>query len=287
MNKAQPIFTSTTAKYTQPFGKLAFSRGSRGFDLNLPWLIKGIFPLMSFGVIYGPSGSFKSFLAIDLVCSIATGLPWNGKSVKKGAVLYIAGEGQIGISRRIKAWETANNMQANDIFILGHSLYVAEVHAQEAAIEAIQEIEKNTGLKVEMIVIDTLARSFTGDENTATDMAKFISGCDTIRAATDCSILCIHHSGRDEKKGARGSSALRAACDYEFQVKRNGKANLLTFSNTKQKDSDEAPDFSLELDTVDLGIICDEQLPVTSLARTKAASVKDNKETEKHPYIQT
>ena len=285
MNKLKQLFTSTISKYTRVFGQLALSRGSQGFDLNLKWLIKDLFPLMSFGMIYGPSGSFKSFLAIDLTCSIATGLPWNGKRVRKGAVLYIAAEGQLGISRRIKAWEIANGVQANDVFILGHSLYVAEEHAQKAAIDAIQEIKTQTGLNVEMIVIDTLARCYTGDENTATDMAKFIAGCDTIRAATNASVLCIHHSGRDERKGARGSSALRAACDYEFQVKRTGKAKLLTFINTKQKDGDEAPDLTFELDTVDLGIICEEQLPISSLARTRSASIKSSKETEKRDPI--
>ncbi|MGR5321154.1 AAA family ATPase [Vibrio sp. DNB22_19_1] len=190
MNKFKHLIWSKFAKYTQKFGELALSRGSQGFDLNLAWLVKDFFPLMSFGVIFGSSGAFKSFLAIDIACSIATGQAWNGKRVRKGAVLYVAAEGQLNISRRIRAWEVANNIQADNVFVLGHSLYVAEEHAQEATINAIKEIKAQTGLDVEMIVIDTLSRCFTGDENTATDMTKFVRGCDKIRAAYYHTPIC-------------------------------------------------------------------------------------------------
>lgn len=268
------------------FGEFLLSRGSTGFDLLIAWLVKDFFPLMAFGVIYGLSGVFKSFLAIDIICCIATGRPWNGKAVQKGAVLYIAAEGQLGISRRIRAWEITNGEKADNVFVLGHSVYMAEEEAQQATITAIEEIKKETGEDVQMVVIDTLARCFTGDENTSRDMNAFIRGCDVVRAKTNVSILCIHHSGRDEKKGARGSTALKAACDFEFQVKRNGKVKLMTFINTKQKEGQEAPDTELELDTIDLGIICEEQLPITSLARTKDATVKSTeKSADTHPIL--
>lgn len=259
---------------TRRFANLIFSVGSSGFDCLFAWLIKDFIPALSFGMIYGASGTLKTFLAIDLCCCIATGRAWLSKTVNQGAVVYVAAEGQLGVAKRIKAWEIANGITADQLYVLPHSMFMSESDTQESLISAIQELEIKEGVKVQLVVLDTLARCFIGDENTSRDMNAFIQGCDMVKAKTQVSIMCIHHSGRDEKKGARGSSALRAACDFEFQVKRSGKAKLLTFVNTKQKEGQEAPDLNLEFDTVDLGITCEENNPLTSLARLKDASIK-------------
>lgn len=79
-----------------------------GEMLNTPpaenWLVKSWIPSDSIIVIFGDSGTGKSFVTIDLLCHIAAGIPWLGSETRKGIVLYIAGEGQNGIIRRFKAW---------------------------------------------------------------------------------------------------------------------------------------------------------------------------------------
>ncbi|HCG5474323.1 TPA: AAA family ATPase [Vibrio parahaemolyticus] len=270
----------------EQFGDFLFSRGSTGYDHQAQWLVKDYFSTLSFGVIYGASGTLKSFQAIDIGCCIATGKPWCDRNVEQGAVVYVAAEGQIGISKRIKAWELANKLKADNVFVLGNSLLLAEDTPQEQMITAIQQLEERENVKVQLIILDTLARCFSGDENSSRDMGAFISGCDKVKAATSTSIMCVHHTGKDASKGARGSSVLRAACDYEFHVKRNGQSKLLTFSNTKQKEGAEMPCLELEMETVDLGIVCDHQQPITSLARKKEAVKKEGKiESKTHPIV--
>ncbi|GHA05354.1 helicase RepA family protein [Oceanisphaera arctica] len=264
-------------KNMKRYGNLNFLRGSSGFDAQPEWLIKSFIPSSSFGVIYGASGSLKSFLAIDLCCSIATGENWCGKTVKKGAVVYIAAEGQSGVSKRIKAWEIKNNTTARNLYVLGHSLVISDEETQESLISSIKDIEQEDNVKIQLVVLDTLARCYSGDENTSRDMSAFVRGCDNIKSKTNVAMMCIHHSGRDENKGARGSSALRAACDFEFQVKRNGNAKKINFINTKQKEDDEAPSIELEFDSIELGIKCDQDQPITSLAKTSEA-YKDTQE---------
>ena len=58
------------------------------------------------GQLFGPSGDGKSFVALDMSMSIATGGYWNGIQCEKGLVIYFAGEGYNGIKRRVKAWST-------------------------------------------------------------------------------------------------------------------------------------------------------------------------------------
>ncbi len=267
------------------FGKFQFFRGSEGYDNIQQWLVKSMFQKYTFGVIYGKSGSRKSFIAIDISCSIATGSKWQNRNTQAGAVVYVASEGQIGMSRRVKAWEIANNKKVEHLYILGQSVLMSDELTRNDLIESINEIESENSVKVELIVLDTLARNFEGDENSSDAMGKFIRGCDFVKEVTDSSILCIHHSGKDTSKGGRGSSALNAACDFEFQVTHDSKTGLTTLSNTKQKDAEEAPNLVFEFQSVDLGIKCEDGEPITSLALLTPATTKSSETGDNNPLL--
>lgn len=76
---------------------LPLRKGSDGFDTQQDYLIKGYLPASSVASAYGASGSYKSFTAVSWGCHIATGKPWAGKPVTQGAVIYVVGEGGIGV----------------------------------------------------------------------------------------------------------------------------------------------------------------------------------------------
>ena len=103
------------------------------------------------------------------------------------------------------------------------------------------------------VVIDTLARCFAGDENKTEDMGRFIAACDQLKSTVGVTVLVVHHSGVSDKERARGSSALRAACDFEFRVERAKQEKpALILTSTKAKDDKEKPKQMFELDTVQL-----------------------------------
>lgn len=230
---------------------LPLSFGFEGYNRVSQYLIKGLLPAECTSSIYGPSGSYKSFLAISWACHIATGKSWDGKKVEQGAVLYVVGEGGTGVPRRIKAWALAHNDGENvtNLCCINQPVFVAAPLQVEQLKLAAEHVEQTTGLPVVLVIIDTLARCFGGaDENKASDMGAFIAGCDAVKAATKATVLIVHHSGKDETKGARGSSSFRAALDTEFLVKREpGGAKALVLACTKQKDSEEAEARSYDL----------------------------------------
>lgn len=228
---------------------LPLSFGSEGFDRASQYLIKGLLPAECTSSIYGPSGSYKSFLAISWACHIATGKSWDGRRVEKGAVLYVVGEGGTGVPRRIKAWENTHQEKATNLCCVNQPVFVAAPLQVEQLRLAAEHVKQATGLPVALIVIDTLARCFGGaDENKASDMGGFIAGCDAVKAATGATVLVVHHSGKDETKGARGSSSFRAALDAEFLVKRETVgAKALVLTCTKQKDAEEAESRAYDL----------------------------------------
>lgn len=246
------------------------SFGSEGYDKAQSYLIKGLIPESASIGIYGPSGSFKSFLTLSWCCHIAAGKEWDGRKVNKGAVLYIAGEGGIGVARRIRAWEKKYNNAAplNNLARIDNPIFPSDPMQAKGLVTICQEIEIFTGLPVKLIVFDTLARCFGGsDENSAKDMGSFIGGCDYIKAKTNASVIVVHHSGKDQEKGARGSSALRAALDVEMMIKRESDALAVEVSCTKMKDAEPADKRTFDL--TDIEILTDEDGDkITSLSLT-------------------
>jgi hypothetical protein len=65
------------------------------------FLIQHLVQRQGFGVLYGASGSLKSFVALDMSVAIALGRPWAGRDVKQGAAFYIAAEGASGLNKRV------------------------------------------------------------------------------------------------------------------------------------------------------------------------------------------
>lgn len=172
------------------------------------WLLPDLFPSNGLSVLYGPPGTFKSFLAVHWSCTLAAlGQP----------VIYVAGEDSVGIQTRVDAWLEANGMAGEEIplRIVENAPWVAQREQCEAFCKRLAK------LRPALIVMDTLARAAIGlNENDTKDMMTFITAIDGIKKAMRCAMLVIHHSGKDESKGARGSGALTAGVDASFEVTR-------------------------------------------------------------------
>jgi RecA-family ATPase len=197
------------------------------------WQIKGYFERDKTVLVYGASGVGKSFVIVDMGLSIATGKEWQGHSTKQGAVFYICGEGKSGIKKRCMAWSIKNNVQLDNVpFFVSDS---AVILPSKNAIEQLHTDIKNSGHIPTLIIFDTLARCLDGDENQAKDIGAFIQSVDSIRTTYNCTILIVHHSGKDEKKGARGSTSIKGALDTEILLSKTGEKSF-ELSVSKQKD---------------------------------------------------
>ncbi|AYL86472.1 putative prophage protein [Escherichia coli] len=245
---------------------LPMSIGSAGYDTQLDYVVKGVIPANSLCSTYGASGSYKSFLACSWACHIATGRHWGGRRVAHGSVMYVVGEGGIGVPRRIKAWEIVNDERVKNLYLVNRPIFPAAPLDVDEMVIASRQVERETGKPVRMIILDTLARCFGGnDENDARDMGAFIRGCDELKRRTGATVLVVHHSGKDETRGARGSSAFRASLDAEYRIRREGAdSEALVISCTKMKDAEELKEAAYDLRVVELFTDTDGEL-ITSL----------------------
>ncbi len=204
------------------------------------YLVEGLIERGNMVLIFGDPAAGKSFLTIDLGACVSTGTSFHGRPTKAGAVIYIAGEGHSGLARRRMAWETDKGLSLADrrapLFVstvAGNFLDAATTEAVIAEIKATADTEGPPAL----IVVDTLARNFGGgDENSTSDMNRFIAAIDRLKDQwTGCSALIVHHTGHGNKTRSRGSFALTGAVDAEFRVEKDGM--VMTVINTKMKDA--------------------------------------------------
>jgi hypothetical protein len=198
-------------------------------------LIEDVLVKDSLATLSSTFGKGKTFLAIDMVCSIATGEKWFGRKVAEGLVLYVAAEGSRGFRQRILAragsrLHDRNNPMRRRLRVLPHAVNFMIPAEFEALLEEVRSMSERPVL----IVLDTLARSMVGgEENSARDMGIFVDGCERLREATGATVLVIHHFGKNGE-GERGSSALGGAADTMLEIAEENGA--LKLSCKKQKD---------------------------------------------------
>ena len=229
------------------------------------WQIEDFLEADSLALLYGPPKKGKSFIAIDWICSIATGTPWHGHPTTRSPVFYICGEGHNGLSRRFIAWSQTRGVSLADapIAVSNKSILLTDPNAALAAQSAVMQLAEQTQAEPGIIVVDTLARNFGANENDSRDMSQFIGHLDAIRAGFKATVLVVHHSGKDEAKGARGSTALFGAIDAAYSVTQDelGMVNLRPEA-MKDADTPSVKVFKLEVVTLPF---CDERdRPVTS-----------------------
>lgn len=186
------------------------------------WRIVDIIPDdAGFIVIYGKQKSFKSFLVLDMALSIANGIDYHGKKTEQGTVLYIAGEGQKGVLKRIEAWRQARKLGSiENFYLMIKPVIISEPSSYKDLISLIESFPT----KPAIVFIDTVARSMKGDENGA-GMAEFIAGCDEIRANTGVQIVAIHHTPKSGDT-MRGWSGLPGAIDFSYLVEKDSKRQM-------------------------------------------------------------
>jgi len=219
------------------------------------WLIDEMFETDSLATVYGQPESGKSFIVLDMALSIATGLPFHGRETQKSPVIYLAGEGQRGIGKRIRAWQISKEVETiPDFLISERSFQLTDELSVSSVISSIKE--QTDGVKPRLVVVDTLARNFGGaDENSTKDMNTVIQSLDRIRAEFDCLVIVVHHSRKGPGLGARGSSVLRGAMDYEYFIEREEKTGVITMQNKKIKDGERPADIAFELVDIELGMV--------------------------------
>lgn len=212
------------------------------------WQVDERVPARGIGLEWGASGTYKSFAVYDLAACIHRGVQWRDRAVTKGRAVIVVAEGEHFYPLRIKAYAKHHNVPVSEL----PAIIPAPVNLFESkqVSELIAELKK---LGATFCAIDTLSQCATGaDENSAKDMNLVIAAMKRISREVGCFVTAVHHSGKNEDRGARGSSVLKPAVDVEVHHEAIGTQGVSTVE--KLKDGAPGARFSIEMKTVELGI---------------------------------
>jgi len=248
-------------------GKFHIIRGAAAIDRPpLEWWIKGVMPKGDLGILFGASGSGKTFVALDLALALSQGTVWRGHRVQKARVLYIAAEGGGGLGKRLKARCRKYDIDPADVEL--SVMYAApNIMDKEDITELLRAIRAAGDF--DFIVVDTFAQVTPGaNENAAEDMGHALANVRALREASGAMPLLVHHAGKDASKGSRGWSGLKAAADVQLEVIRhdNGAREIHL---EKIKDGEDGLRWGFSLEIVELGFDEDGD-PITSCVIAEA-----------------
>lgn len=219
----------------------------------LSWFIKGVLPKAGLGVLYGESGSGKSFLAIDMCAAMVQRQLWNGIKTTSGAcrILYVVAEGANGFANRILAYCAEKAIRPHDLTIDVISEVAPNLMNQKSVDTLITEINQHG--PYELIVMDTFSQVTPGaNENSGEDMGKALGYCRKITGSTGAMILLVAHAGKNSSKGVRGWSGLHAAADVVLGVTR-GADDVRSVKVIKSKDDLDGKEYGFALEPITIG----------------------------------
>jgi RecA-family ATPase len=215
--------------------------------------VDGLFHEVGTGMICGKYFSGKTYVAMSLTASVATGKPFAGRAVlRKGAVLWLAAEGAWEVDKRIRAAVAAlgGDPDNQPVYVQRASVPKLLSGGEQAVMDIVREAEvaakAEFGVPLALVVIDTMikAAGYKKSENDAVEVNNTIQVMDNISWRAKCFVLALDHMGKDEDRGARGSSDKPSSVDVYAEIKSNGgRTRTLHVVKVKGEKGDDEIDF--------------------------------------------
>lgn len=230
-------------------------------SLRHEFLIDGFLDRQGVAMMPGASGSGKTFLVLEMAMCIATGQKFWGMDVKPGLVLYQAGEGKQGVTKRLDAW-LQDRAIAPDASIPFQMLtkrvnFFVDDKDTDAIIAEGRAWADYYGQPVRMVVIDTFNKAITGaSEISGQDMGKILARMERISTELDCVVLSPIHKSKEGNM--RGHTSLKGDVSNvievnELNIRDRNQRIIRTVMLDKNKDGEKGKPLRFVLRQVVLG----------------------------------
>lgn len=259
--RAQERFDRRASARNEPPRLFTLTRADQIKSKATDWLLPDYLVRDTLAGVIGPPGVCKSFLVDDWACRIATATAWRGREVKRGAVFILGGEGLRGKKKRLDGWEKSHgvSLAGAPLFIASGLPFLCDPENAAQSVDIIREtadaLADAGGMAPSLIIVDTLARAMNGsDENSTSDMGKFVAALDALRSEWGACVLAVHHSGISAEGRARGSSNFPASLDSDFYLSAQGDDKVMLAAGTKAKDWRKPPSVLLTKTEVEVEV---------------------------------
>lgn len=239
-------------------------------DLPDPaWLIEGLIMEQTSALLFGKSNSFKSFLAIDMACAIATGNlygSWHGHKIQDGwPVLYVATEGSRGVAKqRVPGWYEAHQTPEENRDCL--DLYPEEISLDSD--QSVSDLMRSCAIRsfgsgrsedwsdhshaYKLVVIDIFGASMMGPETSDETARAWVRNINRIMREMNCAVLTVAHTGWADTTRARMHTHFWGSFDTRLIAEGDKDSLTTVLKLERHKDADSTGAWGFKLDLVTL-----------------------------------
>jgi AAA domain len=204
-------------------------------------IVRDLLPKHAFGEVHADAGGGKTAIVVDLLLHVAAGLEYRGRRTEQQVVVYVALEGHGGIDNRVIAAAKELGIADAPFALVKSSASFRDAATGEKVAAIVKELTEQYGGDCPIVAIDTYTAAL-GAGGSDCDPATVSAFINTVQMhlLTKCTVLILHHFGKDQSRGGRGWSGLRASLDFEIEIDRDEDLRILRV--TKSRDgSDQQP----------------------------------------------
>ena len=185
------------------------------------WAVPSLIPFDTVTMLSGDGGVGKSLLAAQLAVAFASGSEWVGLQPERGPVVFVSAEDDRDeLHRRVATIAESEGVDLADLYDL-HIVPLAGLNAVMGATEGRSGVVKETAVwrglvrlvervKPHLVILDTLADAFAGNELARTEARQFIGQLRGLAIEHKLAVLLLSHpslSGLNSGTGTSGSTA--------------------------------------------------------------------------------
>ncbi len=241
-------FDQIQEKKSEELLKLWTIKDYEDYELDTNFLIDKVIYPKTITMLYSPPGQFKSFVAVNMALSIASGHDWLNYETKQNAVLYCDKENNDNIvKQRLMAMHKGLKIKDKDIplyFLRREGDLIVNKRANDKFLQKLFKTIEYYNIKV--VFFDTMHRFGDYEENSSDDVNLLYNHVfQRLLEEYGCSIIFLHHTNKDGN--FRGSGDFLGMVDTAYKVKRKPKSDSFSIVNEKNR-SGEIEQLNLDIE---------------------------------------
>jgi AAA domain len=228
------------------------------------YIISPIFESVAVSMIYGMSGTGKTFTALNIGLCVAHGLYWMGHRVAQGTVWYVNTEGGRGLKKRLQAWYKEHS----DLSLSPHFKVIPWSMDLRANTQDLLNTLESMSVeeKPSLLILDNFSMCTAGiNQNKQEEVAPILKVLNDMAQNQEFHVMIIHHTNKDDD--VNGTMAFRNHVDHMVELRKedkNDKHSPIIVRSQKTRDDELFGDIKTELKQITLYINEETFEPVTS-----------------------
>ena len=210
------------------------------------WLIEGLWSDQAVGILGGEPKCCKSFLALDVAVSVASGAACLRQFPvrRTGSVLLFPAEDSLAVVRqRLAGIAGAAQVQFESLPV---EVITAPSLRLDTPVDCQRLTETVAALRPILLILDPLIRLHRLDENDASQIAALLSYLRGLQRQFHLAVLLVHHARKDSNasrpgQALRGSSELHGWGDSNLYMRRKGSQLTLSTEHRAAPSQDHIP----------------------------------------------